>query len=252
MTNIRTNFSVPIEPWATAKSRFIADLTPAEIRTFEDATLENLFYDASAAQKRHVSESRSWIMQERITSFVDGIEDYGKALDVFANTSSLILCPLWGSIRVVIQVSPAKFNVEHETDRMQIAGEAGRFQEKIVDMLAQIGEVIPRYRIYEMLYGKHARFLLALSEAYLDVLKFCTQTKAYFKRAKKSLSTCSIDFATVTQDSHHDSSALHRLEKQLENFPSEFRSHNDSIPETPKSSRKRSKPVAPDRSSKIT
>lgn len=137
-------------------------------------------------------------MQERITSFVDGIEDYGKALDVFANTSSLIMCPLWGSIRVVIQVSPANSNVEHETDGMQIAGEAGRFQEKIVDMLGQIGDVLPRYRIYEVLYSKHARLLSALSEAYLDVLRFCTQVKSHFKRAKKSLGTCIVDLATYT------------------------------------------------------
>ncbi|CAI6331959.1 unnamed protein product [Periconia digitata] len=170
MAGIRTALAIPTEPWEAAKARFLHDLTPSEIQTFNDATLENLFYDASTTQKKHATDSRTQIVLERITSFVDGIEDYGKALDVFANTSSMILCPLWGAIRVIIH----------------IAGEAGKFQEKLMDMLAQIGDVIPRFRIYQVLYRKHERLLSALTEAYLDVLKFCTMAKAYFKRAKKS------------------------------------------------------------------
>ncbi|PVI05552.1 hypothetical protein DM02DRAFT_668201 [Periconia macrospinosa] len=201
--DVRTALPIPTEPWETAKARFLAGLTPAELKNYEDATPENLFYDASAAQKKHASSSRSWIVQERITSLVQGIEEYGKALDVFANTSSLILCPLWGSIRVVIQ----------------IAAEAGKFQEKVVDMLAQIGDIIPRFRIYQVLYGKHERLLSALTEAYLDVLRFCTDVKTFFQRAKRSL----IPLSIVLQGSWSS------FRQRFENTMMKFRRHQKLV-----------------------
>jgi hypothetical protein len=35
--------------------------------------------------------------------FVAGVEIYGKALDVFANSSEF-LCPVWGGVRIVLSV----------------------------------------------------------------------------------------------------------------------------------------------------
>jgi hypothetical protein len=70
----------------------------------------------------------------------------------------------------------------------QIASEAGKFQEKMVDMLAQIGDVLPRFRIFQRLFSNHERLLAALADAYLDVLRFCVRAKDFFVRAKKPLS----------------------------------------------------------------
>ena len=54
-------------------------------------------------------------------------------------------------------------------------------------MLAQIGDVVPRFKIYERLYPSHARLTQALSAAYFDVLEFCTAVKRVFKRAKRNV-----------------------------------------------------------------
>jgi len=81
---------------------------------------------------------------------------------------------------------------------VQIAGEAGRFQEKLVDMLAQIGDVLPRFRIYENLYRDHERLLVALSRAYLDILQFCVHTKDFFLGAKRSMSESHIALVIET------------------------------------------------------
>jgi hypothetical protein len=54
----------------------------------------------------------------------------------------------------------------------QIAGEAGKFEERIVDMLAKIGDVLPRFRRYEALFRNYERLLVALSSAFLDLLRF--------------------------------------------------------------------------------
>jgi len=42
---------------------------------------------------------------------VDTIEDFSKAMDVFANTAPLFLGPIWGSVRVVLQVSDTHVNI---------------------------------------------------------------------------------------------------------------------------------------------
>ncbi|KAF2279072.1 uncharacterized protein EI97DRAFT_484903 [Westerdykella ornata] len=169
MSAILTALPFPTRPWETAKAQFLEQLTPEEKQCFESATLENIFYQTSAAQKRHANGSNSWAMQERISSLVDAIEEYGKALDVYANAFPLVLSPLWGSIRVILK----------------IAGETGRFQEKIVDMLASIGDALPRFQIYEILFRNHERLLKAISTAYLDVLRFCVKAKQFFGHGKK-------------------------------------------------------------------
>lgn len=58
-------------------------------------------------------------------------------------------------------------------------------------MLAQIGDVVPRFQIYERLFSSHLRLTQALSIAYLDVIEFCTVVKAVFKKAKRNYRTVS-------------------------------------------------------------
>ncbi|KAF1998479.1 hypothetical protein P154DRAFT_439146 [Amniculicola lignicola CBS 123094] len=203
MTNVRTGLPFPTQPWEVAKARFLEGLSQEEVRRFKNATLENLFYDASATQKKHAKGSRTWVIQERITSLVDGIQDYGKALDVFSNTYPLVLCPLWGSIRVVLH----------------IAQEAGKFQEKIVDMFARIGDVLPRFQIYEKLFRTHERLLAALSMAYLDILGFCISAKDFFLRAKDALLPISIACMGIWKP----------FRQQFDNYISEFRKHQKRV-----------------------
>ena len=56
-------------------------------------------------------------------------------------------------------------------------------------MLARIGDILPRCRIYESLFYSHERLLQAISVAYLDIIHFCVDAKAIFRRFKK-LTTC--------------------------------------------------------------
>jgi hypothetical protein len=104
MSNIRTSLAIPTEPWKAAKAKFLENLSTEEKALFQNATLENVFYDASTAQKKH-AQSDSWLFQERLSPIVDAIDDYAKALDVFSNTYGLVCCPLWGGLRVILHVS---------------------------------------------------------------------------------------------------------------------------------------------------
>ncbi|KAF2995372.1 hypothetical protein E8E13_003624 [Curvularia kusanoi] len=202
MSQIRTSLSIPTQPWETAKLRFFANLSPQEISLYENASLENLFYDASSIQRKHARGSRIWRLQERMTPLIDSIEDYGKAMDVFVNTCPLIMSPLWGSIRVVLLVS-----------------EAASFQEKLVDCLAQIGDVLPRFRVYEVIFRNHERLLVALSAAYLDVLNFCVATKDFFVKNRRSVIPLSIALRGLW------SSHL----RVFDDYKSKFRAHSKRV-----------------------
>lgn len=95
----------PTDPWILTRNRYMEDLDEDEQKIFATASLENLFYTASVAQKEHKAESKSRAISSRLEPFVTAIDQYGSALDVVSNTYSLAMAPLWGSIRVLLHVS---------------------------------------------------------------------------------------------------------------------------------------------------
>ena len=91
-------------PWQLARNRYMEDLNEEEKKSFTTASLENLFYSASTAQKEHGEKSISRTISQRLEPFVATIDQYGVALDVYTNTYPLAIAPLWGSIRVLLHV----------------------------------------------------------------------------------------------------------------------------------------------------
>ena len=92
------------DPWSLARNRYMEDLNEEEKKIFANASLENLFYSASAAQKQHEEMSKSRAISARLEPFVTAIDQYATALDVYSSTYSLAMGPLWGSIRVLLHV----------------------------------------------------------------------------------------------------------------------------------------------------
>ena len=66
----------------------------------------------------------------------------------------------------------------------QLAREFSKYFEKLVDMFERIGDVLPRFRAYERLFPDNERLLHSLSLVYVDILKFCFDAKAVFRRNK--------------------------------------------------------------------
>lgn len=162
-----------IDAWTRARERYVEDLTEDEKQIYSTATLENLYYDTSAAEKIHRETSSSRAIISKLQPFCAAIDQYGEAIDVYANASALILCPLWGSVRVVLH----------------LAREFGKYFEKLVEMFARIGDVLPRFRIYEKLFSGHEQLVQSLSIVYVDILKFCTDAKAVFRQGRRPFLT---------------------------------------------------------------
>jgi hypothetical protein len=122
--------SNPDDPWAIAKTRFLADLDDKERELFHNASLENLYYSASNVNYQDAENSKTRITIRKLGPLVSAIENYGKALDTFSNIAPLYLAPIWGSIRVVLVVARAH----------------GKFYDRVVDTLERIGDILPRFR----------------------------------------------------------------------------------------------------------
>ena len=107
---------LPIQDaWTRARNRYLEDLTNKEKQSYMQATPETLFYDASAAEKRHEASSTSRGLMHKLQPFIAAIEQYGTALDVYSNSYPLVLSPLWGSIRVLLLVwRPSKAFVSYK------------------------------------------------------------------------------------------------------------------------------------------
>ena len=105
MADLQTSIAVPTVPWEAAKARFVEGLPQEQRDAFLSATAENIFYSASVAVSQYEQKSRTRWLQKKLQPLVTSLEDYGKAIDVITNSASLYLCPLWGCVRVVLQVS---------------------------------------------------------------------------------------------------------------------------------------------------
>lgn len=93
-----------MNPWESARALFVKDLSTEEQKLFETSTLDNLFESAVAAQKEHEENSHSRHISQKLEPFVSAIDQYGRALDLYSNTYSIAMAPLWGSVRVLLHV----------------------------------------------------------------------------------------------------------------------------------------------------
>ena len=73
-------------------------------RVFSRASPEAILYDASAAEKAHRATSATREVVKKLQPFIEAVEQYGAALDVYSNIYPLVMGPIWGSVRVVLHV----------------------------------------------------------------------------------------------------------------------------------------------------
>ena len=118
------------DPWNIAQARFFEGLDETERAIFDEATLENLFYHASNVERDDREESKARSVVRRMQPLISAVEDYGKALDAYANIAPLYLSPIWGSIRVVLA----------------IVSSHAKFYSRIIDVFGRIGDILPRFR----------------------------------------------------------------------------------------------------------
>ena len=92
------------EAWIRAQANFVKDLSEDEQRAFFKASPESLLDDAVAAERSHAESSTTRSIMEKLQPFVAAVEQYGTAIDVYSSTYPLALGPIWGSMKVLLNV----------------------------------------------------------------------------------------------------------------------------------------------------
>ncbi|KAI4122971.1 MAG: hypothetical protein LQ341_007249, partial [Variospora aurantia] len=146
---------------------FFETLSPNEKELYKATTLAGQLLDeVKRADQIHKDKSVSRRVAQALKPFLAGIDQYGKALDVISNASSTVLCPIWGSIRVVLH----------------LASEFGEYFEKISSMLQQIGLHLNSLRRFPRLYPHNERLETAMVDVYRVIFRFCTDARNVFKK----------------------------------------------------------------------
>ncbi|KAI4086273.1 MAG: hypothetical protein LQ344_007691 [Seirophora lacunosa] len=146
---------------------FFETLSPNEKELYKATRFaEQLLDEVKRADQIHKDKSISRRVSQALKPFLAGIDQYGKALDVISNASSMVLCPIWGSIRIVLH----------------LAAEFGEYFEKISSMLQQIGLHLNSLRRFPRLYPHNERLETAMVDVYRVIFRFCTDARTVFKK----------------------------------------------------------------------
>ncbi|KAF1997941.1 ankyrin, partial [Amniculicola lignicola CBS 123094] len=155
-----------MDPWTNALHQFQDALSPQEKIIYAISKPQDVLQDVINREQAHRKSSRLRNLSTKIKPFLDVLEDYGKSLDVLANTSS-VLPPLWGALRVLL-LAAQRFN---------------DYFCKLIDMFERISDIIPRFSTYAKILPHHTPLRNALSAAYLEILQFITRAKSVFPKS---------------------------------------------------------------------
>jgi hypothetical protein len=92
-----------LDPMETAVAKFKKRLTQEELENFQRTTFKDVVHELDRIQ-REQEQFQNMVNLARIDTFLKGIEQLGKIVEVFLNTSSIV-CFIWGPIKFVVQTS---------------------------------------------------------------------------------------------------------------------------------------------------
>jgi hypothetical protein len=179
----------------TAKSKFLSSLSTQEAATLGTPhTAEDVLTEVRNAEENHRKKSTTRRYTKKIEPFLKGVEQYGKAIDVFVNVYPEVLSLIWGSVRLTLQVRgnnswdfllyQSRIDILMLTHLKKLAIEFIDFYEKLVDMFRRLGKSLGRFEIYARLYPTSERLKESLVDAYEKFLDLCLKSKSVF--AEKS------------------------------------------------------------------
>ena len=87
-------------------------------------------------------------------------------------------------------------------------------------MFARIGDVLPQFHVYEKMFPSHERLAHALTLAYVDIVAFCSDVKAIFRRGQRaSLTSLKVGFKLIWKP----------FESQFGQQLDQFRNHRKNV-----------------------
>lgn len=90
------------DPFRTLLSNFKKRLTQRELDDFQFTSLEDVRLEIARIQAEQEIR-KEMINMPRIESFLEAIDQFGKVIEVFLNTSEFVAF-IWGPVKFVLQV----------------------------------------------------------------------------------------------------------------------------------------------------
>ena len=87
-----------------AVASFAASLTDKQRREFRGCSLKEV-EDTIRSVETHLASERQQRNMQRVSKFLEGMDQLGKVIDVFVNCDSVVAF-IWGPIKFVLLVSP--------------------------------------------------------------------------------------------------------------------------------------------------
>ncbi|KAI9662395.1 MAG: hypothetical protein M1821_008562 [Bathelium mastoideum] len=143
---------------------FKKDLRRKDQENFKGTTLKNLQNSIGNLQQKQHSQRRLQNLN-RLKHFLEAIDQYGKVIEVFAN-SSIFVAFIWGPMKFLLQI--ASTHSEAFTE--------------LLDTYEHIGEQLPLLAQYETIFREKPHMVDVLSLMYKDILKFHRIALSYFQK----------------------------------------------------------------------
>ncbi|KAK2782046.1 hypothetical protein FQN53_000222 [Emmonsiellopsis sp. PD_33] len=149
-----------------ALDKIKSQLSEEEKAEFTNTKLEDVRQAAYDIQLQHGGPKEMKTMI-RIQGFLEAMEQYGKVIEVFLN-SSIMVGFIWGPIKFVLL----------------IAGTWAESLDTLLGAYEDIADRLPSFQEYETLFEKHKPTREALELYYCDILEFHVHAIAFFKKQK--------------------------------------------------------------------
>ncbi|KAI1769143.1 hypothetical protein GGR53DRAFT_528987 [Hypoxylon sp. FL1150] len=139
-----------------ALAQFQSELKKKDRDRFKNTTMKDLVDEVGKMQKEHLSQARGQNIA-RIKPYIEAIEQFGKVVEIFANTSSFVAFA-W------------------------IAGTFAAAFDELLGTYEKLGESIPLLLQYENHFREDPNMLRVLIIMYKDILEFHRQALRYFQQ----------------------------------------------------------------------
>ncbi|KAI2628485.1 hypothetical protein GGR54DRAFT_587349 [Hypoxylon sp. NC1633] len=141
-----------------------AGLTQTEEAEFQMTNLEDL-RDCIRNIQQDQEQKKGMMYMKRLDPFLKTMEEYGKVLDVFVNTSEIVAF-VWGPMKFILIIARTFSDALHS----------------ILDAYQDIGEQIPLLRGYQQFFASNAHMKDVLVLIYKDILEFHREAIRHFKQ----------------------------------------------------------------------
>ncbi|KAK3986135.1 hypothetical protein QBC44DRAFT_373441 [Cladorrhinum sp. PSN332] len=153
------------DPFKNAVDKFQRSLTPKERLEFQHCTLQHVEQTIKDLERSLAAKRKQRNMQ-RISKFVEGMNQLGQVVEVFLNVHATVAF-VWGPIKLLLLTASTWVQT----------------LDCLLDKYSEIGEVLPTLTQYRTLLDKHPNLRVHLENYYCDVLEFHRKALDVFSRS---------------------------------------------------------------------